>query len=147
MKILCLAVGKDHDPLFRDAIQEFTTRVNRYAACEWRFVPHSDMKEEASKILRACEPHDYVVYLDDKAKQLSSEEFAAFLDARLNDSVKRIVFIIGGAYGADKTVHERANSTLSLSKLTFPHQLVRLILSEQLYRAFTILKGEQYHHS
>lgn len=102
--------------------------------------------EEGKKLLKEILPGDYVVLLDERGKQFSSVDLSAFILKISNESFKRIVFIIGGAYGADQTIREKANFTWSLAKLVFPHMLVRLILAEQLYRACTILKNEKYHH-
>jgi 23S rRNA (pseudouridine1915-N3)-methyltransferase len=103
-------------------------------------------RKEAGMILDWLEKDDYLVLLDEKGRSLSSEGLATFLQTRANESTKRIVFLIGGAYGVDEMVKKRANFCWSLSTLVFPHQLVRLILSEQLYRAATILRNEKYHH-
>ncbi len=92
------------------------------------------------------EQSDFLVALDERGKQFDSIALSKFIQAKTNASVKRLVFVIGGAFGLDESILKRANYTWSLSQLTFPHQLVRLILSEQLYRAFTILKNEKYHH-
>ena len=89
---------------------------------------------------------DYLIALDEKGKALSSQKFANFIQSRANDSVKQLVFLIGGAYGIDEEILKRANYRLSLSEFTFPHQLVRLILAEQIYRACTIIRKEKYHH-
>ena len=104
-------------------------------------------KHEARLILDWLGKEDYLVALDEKGKEMSSLQLSSFLQSRLNESVKKIIFLIGGAYGIDDTVIKRANFVWSLSKLTFPHQLVRLILAEQLYRACTISRNEKYHHS
>lgn len=103
-------------------------------------------KAEAAVILNLIEKDDYLVVLDEKGKMLSSLQLANFLQLRANESVKHIVFLIGGAYGIDEQVFKRAQFKWSLSDLTFPHQLVRLILAEQVYRACTILRNEKYHH-
>ena len=103
-------------------------------------------KKEAQLILDWLDRDDYLVLLDEKGRQLSSEGLATFLQDRANESTKKLVFLIGGAFGVDETVFKRANFTWSLSSLVFPHQLVRLILAEQVYRACTILKNEKYHH-
>jgi 23S rRNA (pseudouridine1915-N3)-methyltransferase len=97
--------------------------------------------------LKALDERDSVVLLDEKGKELDSPGLASLLEKRLNESTQRLVFIIGGAYGVSEPVRTRANASVALSKLTFPHILVRLILAEQVYRAFTILKGEKYHHA
>lgn len=148
MKILFLSVGKKHEPSIAEAINDFTSRVSRYASAEWKLIPSNDSKDkEGDSILKALDQRDFVALLDERGSELSSEGLSEFIDARLNASTHRLVFIIGGAYGVSESVEERANVTLALSKLVFPHQLVRLILAEQVYRAFTILKGEKYHHA
>lgn len=104
-------------------------------------------KKESATILDWLQKDDYLVALDGRGKEMSSETLAAFVRSRGNESLKNLVFLIGGAFGLDEAVLSRANYQWSLSKLTFPHQLVRLILTEQLYRACTILRNEKYHHS
>ncbi len=103
-------------------------------------------KKEGELLLQTLGKDDYVVLLDERGKQLSSEGIAQFIQARANESVKQIVFIIGGAYGVSDAVMQRANYKWSLSQLVFPHQLVRLILAEQVYRACSINRNEKYHH-
>jgi 23S rRNA (pseudouridine1915-N3)-methyltransferase len=103
-------------------------------------------RKEADTILDWLEKDDYLVLLDEKGKSLSSEGLATFLQTRANESTKKIVFLIGGAFGVDEKVKKRAQFVWSLSSLVFPHQLVRLILAEQLYRAATIIRNEKYHH-
>ena len=103
-------------------------------------------RKEGENILESLGKDDYLVALDERGIQVSSEKLAEILQARANDSTKNLVFLIGGAYGIDETVLRRAQFKWSLSELTFPHQLVRLILAEQIYRAATILKNEKYHH-
>ena len=103
-------------------------------------------KKEAATLLEWLNKDDYLVALDERGRPLSSEGLADFLQARANDGTKQVVFLIGGAFGLDETILKRADLTWSLSNLTFPHQLVRLILAEQVYRACTILKNEKYHH-
>lgn len=156
MKLSLWTIGKVHDPLVRDGILEFTTRINRYFQLEWKIFPvpkHSTpeqlKKAEAELIINALEPEDYLVLLDEKGKSLTSIELADFIQKRANDSGKsnRLIFLIGGAYGVDQSVFQKAKMVWSLSSLTFPHQLVRLILAEQLYRACTILRNEKYHHN
>jgi 23S rRNA (pseudouridine1915-N3)-methyltransferase len=148
MKILILSTGKSHESFVAEGVQEFTSRIARYAPVEWKLLPTGhDAKEEATSILKALDEKDFVVLLDERGKELSSPELAQFLEKRLNASTQKLVFVIGGAFGVSEEVVTRAHFTWSLSKLVFPHQLVRLILSEQLYRAYTILRGEKYHHS
>lgn len=147
MKILFISVGKKHDAAVAEAINDFTGRIQRYAPVEWKIIPSADnTKSEDALILASVNDRDYVVLLDERGKMMSSTDLAQFLDKRLNESVHRLVFIIGGAYGVGEDVRKRAQMSIGLSQLTFPHQLVRLILAEQVYRAFTILRGEKYHH-
>ena len=103
-------------------------------------------RKEGEMILGWLKQDDYLIALDERGKQMSSEKLAAFIQSRANESVKQLVFLIGGAFGIDESVLKRADAKWSLSELTFPHQLVRLILAEQVYRACTILKNEKYHH-
>jgi 23S rRNA (pseudouridine1915-N3)-methyltransferase len=156
MKISLWTIGKNNEPYVKAGIDEFTKRVSRYFPVEWTIIPVpknagmlSEMdlkKKEAETILQWLRPEDYLVVLDEKGKQLSSEALAQFLQTRSNESSKNIVFLIGGAFGLDNQVLSKAKFTWSLSNLTFPHQLVRLILAEQIYRACTILRNEKYHH-
>ena len=156
MKIQIWSIGKPHDKELKTAIEDFTKRCNNYFSLEWNILPvpknagmMSEMdlkKKEGEFILEQLEPKDYLVALDENGKQFTSESLASFIQSRANESTKRIIFLIGGAFGLDESVLKKANTKWSLSQLTFPHQLVRLILVEQLYRAFTILKNEKYHH-
>ncbi len=156
MKIQLWSVGKPHDPYVKAGIEDFTKRLGNYFAVQWQIIPAPKQaatmtdialkKAEAASILQLLEKDDHLILLDERGKQLSSPELADMLQKRANESTKRLIFLIGGAYGVDETVAQRANVTWSLSKLVFPHMLVRLILSEQLYRACTILRNEKYHH-
>ena len=147
MKITIISIGKDHEDIYREAISNFNSRVLRYVPIEWVFSEHQGSKDkESEKILSLIKKEDYVVLLDEKGTLMRSEEFAGFIENKMVDSVRRIVFVIGGAYGVNDKVKERANYILKLSSFVFPHMLVRLILVEQIYRAFTILRGEKYHH-
>jgi 23S rRNA (pseudouridine1915-N3)-methyltransferase len=156
MKISLWTIGKNHEPYVKAGIDEFTKRISRFFPVEWTIIPVpknagmlSEMdlkKKEAETILQWLRPEDYLIALDEKGKQLSSEGLAQFLQTRSNESVKNIIFLIGGAFGLDNQVLSKAKFTWSLSSLTFPHQLVRLILAEQIYRACTILRNEKYHH-
>ncbi len=102
--------------------------------------------KEGELILKKIIPGDYVILLDDKGKEFTSTQFAAYLEGLFNQSLKNICFVAGGAYGFSDELYKRANAKLSLSKMTFSHQIVRAIFSEQLYRAFTIINNEPYHH-
>lgn len=156
MKFQFWSIGKSHEPYVKSGVEDFTKRISNYFRVEWNIIPvpknagmlgEPDLKKkEGEIILQWLDRDDYLVLLDEKGKQLSSEGLAEFIQARGNDSTKKIVFLIGGAFGVDEVVFKRANFKWSLSPLVFPHQLVRLILAEQVYRACTILKNEKYHH-
>jgi len=146
MKILCITIGKKHDSDIVEAIAEYEKRLTKYTDFSFQIIASSDIKKESEAILKNIKADDFVVLLDDKGKQFSSEDFAEVINKQMSAGTKRLVFIIGGAYGLGEEVKARANLVWSLSKLTFPHQLVRLILTEQIYRAYTIIKGEKYHH-
>lgn len=146
MKITILNVGKDKDALTDDIVRHFETRILRYAPMEWIYVPHGSVVKEGEKILSSIKKDDYVVLLDERGRDFKSEHLAELIENRMVDSIRRMVFIIGGAYGVSEEVRIRANHVWKLSSLVFPHMLVRVLLVEQVYRAFTILKGEKYHH-
>ena len=156
MKISFWSIGKEHDAYLKEGVVEFTKRILRYFPIEWQIIPvpknagvllEKDLKKKESQILlQLIKEDDFLVALDEGGKQFSSEELAFFLQRRATESTKHIVFLIGGAFGLDASVLHRANLKWSLSQLTFPHQLVRLILAEQVYRACTILRNEKYHH-
>jgi 23S rRNA (pseudouridine1915-N3)-methyltransferase len=156
MKISFWSIGKNNEPYVKEGVEEFTKRISKYFKVEWTIIPvpknagmMSEMdlkKKEGEMILDWLAKDDCLVALDERGKLYSSEGLADFLQARANSSIKNLVFLIGGAFGIDEPVLKRANFKVSLSNLTFPHQLVRLILAEQIYRACTILKNEKYHH-
>lgn len=156
MKIACWSVGKAHESYVKEGVEDFTKRISRYFKVAWTIIPVpknagmlSEMdlkKKEGELILEWLSKDDYLVLLDERGKQFSSEALATFIQARANESTKQLVFLIGGAFGVDEAVAQRANYKWSLSQLVFPHQLVRLLLAEQVYRACTILKNEKYHH-
>ncbi|MGN6492308.1 MAG: 23S rRNA (pseudouridine(1915)-N(3))-methyltransferase RlmH [Agriterribacter sp.] len=156
MKILLLSVGKSNEAYIQPGVEEFTRRLNKYYPADWQLIApprnaaalseNELKKQEAKLILQQVQADDYLVLMDERGKQMSSVELADFIVQRSNESKKRLVFLIGGAYGVDDAVFSRANYTWSLSKLVFPHMLVRLVLAEQLYRACTIIKNEKYHH-
>ena len=156
MKLQFWAVGKSHEPYVKQGIQDFTDRISRYFSVDWNIIPvpknagmMSEMdlkKKEGEMILEWLRKDQYLIALDQRGKQITSEKLAAFLEARANERIKSLVFVIGGAFGLDDAVLQRANLKWSLSQLTFPHQLVRLILAEQVYRACTIIRNEKYHH-
>lgn len=157
MKFQFWSVGKAHEPYVKEGIEIFTKRITNYYPSSWTILPthknaaslsETELKlKEGEIILNALHKDDFLVVLDERGKMYSSTSLADFIQARANESVKNIVFLIGGAYGASEAVLKRANVQWSLSSLVFPHQLVRLILAEQVYRACTILRNEKYHHS
>ena len=157
MKISFWSVGKNNEPYVKAGVEEFTRRIARYYKVEWQIIPGlknaatlSEMdlkKKEGEVILEWLNKDDYLVVLDERGKQMSSEGLANFIQARANESTKQVIFLIGGAFGIDEAVLKRADNKWSLSQLVFPHQLVRLILAEQVYRACSILRNEKYHHS
>lgn len=147
MKLMIISVGKEKDELTHDILKHYEVRILRYLPIEWLYIPHESTKEkEGEKILSHIKKEDYVVLLDEKGRDIKSEALAELIENRMVDSVRRMVFVIGGAYGASNPLHERANYVWKLSSLVFPHILVRVILLEQIYRALSILKGERYHH-
>jgi len=157
MKIQLLSIGKDHEPYVKPGVEDFTRRISRYYPVEWSLIPtpknaatltQSDLKKkEAEIILGLLAKEDFLIALDERGKQMTSEGLATFIQTRANDSTKKLVFLIGGVYGLDEAILKRADYCWSLSQLTLPHQLVRLLLAEQLYRACTILRNEKYHHA
>ena len=157
MKFAFWTIGKPHEPYIKPGVDEFTSRISNYFNVGWNVIPvlknagtlseAALKKKESELVLGLLQKDDYLVLLDGKGKQLTSEGLSMFIQARGNESQKQIIFLIGGAYGSDETIFKRANFVWSLSTLTFPHQLVRLILCEQVYRACTILRNERYHHS
>ncbi len=156
MKISFWAIGKNHEGYIKPGVEEFTGRISRYYKVDWNLIPApknagmmSEMdlrKKEGEIILEWLDKDDWLVVLDEKGKQMSSEKLANFIQARANESIKNLIFLIGGAYGIDDAVLKRADHKWSLSQLTFPHQLVRVLLAEQIYRACTINRNEKYHH-
>lgn len=154
--MVLLSVGKPNESYVNEGITDFTNRINKYFKAEWQLIgapknapSMSELelkKTEAGLILQNIQKDDFLILLDEKGKSLSSPDLANFLQQRANESTKRIIFLIGGAFGVDPMIATRADYTWSLSKLVFPHMLVRLILTEQIYRACTILRNEKYHH-
>jgi 23S rRNA (pseudouridine1915-N3)-methyltransferase len=157
MKLLFKTVGKAHESFVKEGIELFTKRITNYFPVEWQIIPMPKnagtfsetelKKKEGELILQSLQKEDFLVLLDERGKLLGSEGFANFIQLRANESIKNLVFLIGGAYGVSGEVIKRANYTWSLSTLVFPHQLVRLILAEQVYRACSINRNEKYHHS
>ncbi|MBO7724638.1 MAG: 23S rRNA (pseudouridine(1915)-N(3))-methyltransferase RlmH [Paludibacteraceae bacterium] len=156
MKIELILVGKTSKSYFQDAIEEYVKRISRYISFDVKIIPdlknsknlsEKQIKElEGVAVLKQIDSSDYVVLLDDKGKSFTSKEMAIWLEQKQAQSIKKMVFVIGGAYGFSADVYTRTNEKISLSKLTFSHQIVRPIFLEQLYRCFTIINGEPYHH-
>ena len=155
MNIKIIALGKIKERFLKDGTEEFLKRLIPYASVEVIELPAIEikdihlkdkvLKEEGEKILSYIRPQSFVITLEIVGKQLSSEEFAQKISALTNDGISEIVFVIGSSFGISQIVSNRANFKLSLSKMTFLHQFARLILVEQIYRAFKIIKGETYH--
>ena len=157
MKITLLIVGKTEDAYLKEGIDKYLKRLKHYTKID--IIEITELKntkaltgvqqkaKEAELILKKIIATDHVILLDEKGLELSSQQFAAYIDKKAIGSVANLVFIVGGSYGFDPSVYQRANDKLSLSRMTFSHQMVRLFFVEQLYRAFTIIKGEPYHHS
>ncbi len=156
MKILLLVVGKTSEKWLQEGINNYKTRVNNYVQFEIEIIPdyknrgkidiESLKKIEGDKILASVNEKDVVILLDEKGKEFSSVEFATWIDRNYYITSKKLVFVVGGAYGFSNSVYDRANHIIRLSSMTFSHQMVRLFFVEQLYRAFTIIKNEPYHH-
>ncbi len=144
MKITILTVGKAHDRTLAGAIADYQLRLQKNVRLEWVFVPVSEKYQESTGLLKQLQ--GYVILLDETGGTLTTPQFAQRLEGLQNSSVKELTIVIGGAYGVTDAVKNRADFIWSLSPLVFPHQLVRLILVEQLYRAYDILSGGQYHH-
>lgn len=157
MKIHLWSVGKANENYIKEGVELFTRRISFYFPVEWKIFASAKnaekmlveeiKKTEANTILKALQNDDILVALDENGKQLSSIELAGFIQQKANESSRNIIFLIGGAYGIHESVLKKCDFKWSLSKLIFPHQLVRLILAEQIYRACTIIRNEKYHHS
>ena len=156
MKITLLTVGKTEDAYLKDGIDKFLKRLKHYIRFDVIELPElkntkalsreQQKNKEAELIMKNLSATDHVVLLDEQGAELTSQQFSDMLNKKMIASVQNLVFIIGGPYGFDDSVYQRANQKLSLSRMTFSHQMVRLFFVEQVYRAFTILKGEPYHH-
>lgn len=156
MKITLAVIGKTEVGFVRQGIDEYVKRLQHYVQFDIRYI--GDVKAtrnmteaqqkaaEGKMLLAALETSDHVVLLDEHGSERTSVEYSEWLQRRMSSGCKRLVLVVGGPYGFSKEVYDRANEKISLSKMTFPHELVRLIFVEQLYRAFTILRHEPYHH-
>ena len=157
MKIKLLAIGKTDSKDLQPVIEEYSKRLSFYVSFNFEIIP--DIKNaknlstkqqkiaEGNELLKRIEKSDTIIILDEKGKTFSSVDFSVFLQKKMNSGLKNLIFIIGGPYGFSEEIYQRANAKISLSTMTFSHQMVRLFFIEQLYRGFTILKNEPYHHS
>ena len=156
MKLKLLLVGKTTDLHLRTLIDAYAKRLQHYIPFEIMELPdiknnknlskEQQKEKEGELILRQLSPSDYLVLLDERGQQYTSMEMAAYFQKRMNSGIKQLVFVVGGPFGFGRQIYERSNATISLSKMTFSHQMVRLFAIEQFYRAFTILRNEPYHH-
>ena len=156
MKTILIQVGKTTSKDFQVIIDDYTSRVKHY--CQFDIVTIPELKntkalsqeqqkhQEGELILKQLQDSDYVVLLDEHGKEFRSIELASWIKKKQQTVSRNLIFIIGGPYGFSPEVYQRANEKLSLSKMTFSHQMIRMIFIEQLYRAYTIIRGEQYHH-
>ncbi|MEO8112562.1 MAG: 23S rRNA (pseudouridine(1915)-N(3))-methyltransferase RlmH [Ginsengibacter sp.] len=157
MKIIFWSVGKMHESFVKEGVEVFTKRISHYYPVAWKVFSSAKnaaslteeevKKTEAIAILNSIQKDDVLVALDENGKQWTSPELASFIEQKANKGTKNLIFLIGGAYGLHENILFKCHYKWSLSKLVFPHQLVRLILAEQVYRACTIIRNEKYHHS
>lgn len=156
MKICLLVIGKTDETYLQKGLEIFLKRIPHYILFEMKVIPDiknsknmsevQQKEKEGELILQQILSSDDLFLLDEQGMEVSSMDFARFLEKKMLSGIKRLVFVIGGPYGFSDSIYSRANGKIGLSKMTFSHQMVRLIFAEQLYRAFTILKGEPYHH-
>lgn len=157
MKIELIVVGRTTDTFLADAIRKYVDRIGHYAPMAVRVAADcrstrslsqsQQCAQEGRAILQMVQPSDYVVLLDEHGREYTSRQFAEFIQSRmLQGGQGKLIFIVGGPYGFSEEVRHRSNGMISLSRLTFPHEMVRLFFVEQLYRAMTIIRGEPYHH-
>ena len=156
MKIKLLAIGKTDDKNLQSMIQIYQQRLNHYIKFELVIIPdiknsknlseNQQKEKEGDLLLKEMKSTDQLILLDEKGKEFRSIEFSKFLQKKMNSGIKQLVFVIGGPYGFSASVYKKASGKVSVSKMTFSLQMVRLFIVEQVYRAFTILKNEPYHH-
>ena len=156
MKIKLLAIGKTDDKNLSALIQTYQNRLKHYIKFEFEIIPDlknvknlsevQQKEKEGELLMKKLQPTDFVLLLDDKGKHYSSMDFSKFLQKKMNSGIKTLVFIIGGPYGFSEEIYQKAQGKVSFSKMTFSHQMIRVFVVEQIYRAFTILKNEPYHH-
>lgn len=153
MKIEFIFIGKTTEPYLNEGITTYLKRLVNYLPAEILTIPASSSKlrekiieDESRAILSKIQPRDFIVLLDERGKELTSRQLAAFIEKQMVAGTNRLLMITGGAYGVSDEVKQKVHYTLSASKFTFTHQMIRLLLTEQVYRAMTILKNESYHH-
>ena len=156
MKLVLLTIGKTDSGPLKTLIKDFSDRLNRYIPFEMEAIPDIRgggkqkpeilREQEAIQVLKRLQPSDIVWLLDESGKEFSSRGFASYIQKAMNTGPKRLVLVIGGAYGHGESLQKHSRERISLSKMTFNHQVVRLLAVEQLYRAFSILKGDPYHN-
>lgn len=156
MRILLLVVGKTNQSYILEGFTKYVARLKYYVSFDYDEIPKikkrksltedQQKKIEADLILGKLNATDYLVLLDEKGVSYSSLDFSNYVQKKMNSGIKRLVFVVGGPYGFDSSLYSRSNAMLSLSKMTFSHQMIRLFIVEQLYRAFSILKNEPYHN-
>ena len=156
MKITLLVVGKTTDPHFMAGIDEYARRIRHYLPFDMEVIPElrntkslseeQQKEKEADLLLKVFQPGDHIVLLDEHGREFRSLEFASWMEKKMAAGLKRLVFVVGGPYGFSPRVHAAASEKISLSRMTFSHQMIRLIFAEQIYRAMTILNHEPYHH-
>ncbi len=156
MKISLLVIGKTDKAWISEAVEEYSKRLVHYLPFEMVIIPdikntkylsfQQQKEKEGELIINSLQPGDHCVLLDEKGKEYTSRQFATYMEKKTHTVPKRLVFIIGGPYGFSEAVYRKTSEKISLSKMTFSHQMVRLFFTEQLYRAFTIINNEPYHH-
>lgn len=156
MEITLIVIGKTNAKYLIEGLDEYTRRLKHYITYNINILPDikntKNLTEEQQKeiegklILNALKPGDFLVLLDERGKEFSSMQFSDYLQRKMNSGLRRLVFVVGGPYGFSKDVYNKADEKLSLSKMTFSHEMIRLFFTEQIYRAMTIIRGEPYHH-
>lgn len=156
MKIELMAIGKTQSKYLTEGIDMYCQRVGHYIPFAFTVLPdvkgakslsEAQQKErEGQLLMSAFQPSDVVILLDERGREFTSREFAGYIDKQMSSGLKRLVFVIGGPYGFSDSIYNRADGKISLSRMTFSHEMVRLFFIEQIYRSMTILRGEPYHH-
>lgn len=146
MKILAIIVGKKHDKEIVTAIEKYQKRLKKFCDFTWDYIPTSNVDSECLAIEKRINADDFVLLLDETGQSLNNQQLAETIEEVQNKSTKRLVFIIGGAYGVNYTIISKVSLVMSFSSLVFPHQIMRLLLVEQLYRSYSLLAGSNYHH-